>query len=605
MYTECYILRKLLRKEYILMIDEEEYELLPEEMRPEPEMDEIDEPRKRGGGGFTAFLAFLLGIIFGIGALGGSLYYIVGYVKIKKASDFVGKFTGFQFEQLVEKDYLSEAVGDSTVLELVKGLGSAAKKQELGGFCEYFPFLEEYIDEFVQNLNNGFGIDMQTEKLLTTKLKEVPTYLSDLVKSAELGKIMRATSGTGELDPLMMELCYGQEGEDYNIVDGEVVMIPPSVATTISMLGSDVSGVLDKILLSNVIGEQQDNNIIMYLLYGKEGVVYKLVEDPASSTGKSVEMLQMQIAVLDGKVYDFYGHEMENETDGQPYTWDEATQTYTDTYGVAHILDQPVLKDGVQATVETAEGLAPLYYVKNKDGEPIKYKPTTVGDMAKGRSNLVALTDRMTLGEILGEEKLAANKFLKHLSDCTIINVADKLNDLTFGEVFEDDIYLRYEGETDFVDANGKTITKGDFIYYPTGSDDPCLATSQEEYVVKGVWKYMLKDTAAENEGKTEEERIQIGLKYSVTNDMMKIMDNMQKNMQNATLNDLNSDGIISMTSGLDTPIPEEIIPDDMKADIQRNDEGKVEIGYLTVNQMLTVMVKAIEYINNFSSLFP
>lgn len=573
-----------MRKEYILMMDEDEYELSPEEIMPENETDPdmIDKPR--GGGGATAFLAFLLGIIFGLGALGGTLFYLVKYVKIKKAADIVGTFTGFEYEQLVEKDYLSEAVGDNTVLELIKGLGSAAKKQELSGFCEYFPFLEKYIDEFVQNLNEGFGIEMKTETLLTTKLKEVPTYLSDLVTNAELGKVMRATSETGELDALMMELCYGKEGKDYNIVDGEVVMIPPSVATTIGMLGSDTFAVLDKIMLSTLITEKQDNKIIMYFLYGKEGVAYELVEDPASPTGKSVRMLQKQIAVLGGKVYDFYGEEMKNDAEGQPYTWNEETKTYTDTYGVAHILDQPVLKDGVQATVETAEGLAPLYYVKDTNGNPINFQATTVGDMAKEGNNLAVLTERMTLGEIIGEEKLASNKFLKHLSDCTINNVADKLNDLTFDDVFEEDIYLRYEEEADFVDENGNTIKKGDFIYYPTDPSQPCLATSKEQYVVKGVWKYMLKDTAPENEGKTEEERIQIGLNYSVTNDMMKIMDNMQKNMQNATLRELNDDKIIEMEeSSLATVVPNIV-----------SGYGGKTLGELTINQMLSVMVTII-----------
>jgi hypothetical protein len=256
------------------------------------------------------------------------------------------------------------------------------------------------------------------------------------------------------------------------------------------------------------------------------------------------------------------------------YTWDTASGTYTDKDGIVHIIDERVEIEGEYATLTTEDGkTASLYYVNDENGKKIYFKETTIGDMDEERCHFTALTERMTLGEMIGESSINSNKILKHLSDCTIKQVPDRLNSLTFEDVFAEEIYLTHKG-SNITDKYDNIIKAGDFIYYPEGETQPCLATSPDQYVVNGVWKYLLMDLDIT---KTEEERFEIGLNYSVTNDMGKLMNNMQVNMQSAKLSDLSKDGIIDMDADdLTTKVPAIGTPYD-----------NMSLGDLTVNQII------------------
>ena len=551
------------------MNDKGENELLDVTTPPE---ERVILPKKRFGF-WGKFVAFLLGFIIGIGSLCGTVFYVAGNVKIKKLTNFVGEFAGFDYQTFVEKDYVSEALGDETMMQAIANLGYTAKQKKLAPFCYYFPKLQDVIDDFVQDLNKEFGIEAVTSEVLETPVTEIPTYLSDKISTAELGKIMKATSPTGKLDDLMMELCYGQEGKDYEIIDeetGEIKMINGSKPTTVGDMSGDTKGVLNNVMLSHVIKEKRDNKIIMYLLYGKEGVEYYIDEN------NEIQPLQMQIAVKDGKVYDFYGDEMLGE-----YSWNEEKGLFIDEKGNKHYLDGRVKNEANEdATVEVAEGVfADLYYVKDENGEDIMYHPTTVGEMSEERCHLTTLTERMTVGELMNgnkedpNDKVYGNKILKHLADSTIETMPDQIKTLSFGQVFEEDIY------------------------------------NETTHEMKGVWKYMLKDQATVDENDnplTEEQRIEKGLKYSITEDMSKIMDNMTANMKNAKLVDLDNDQIISMEN-LDTklaaPLKEALSPT-MKAELGLDTDPNKEItvGSLTVNQMLNVMITAIDLINSLTA---
>lgn len=614
------------------MNDNIENELLDATTPPE---ERVNLPKKRFGF-WGKFVAFLLGIIIGVGSLCGTVFIVAGNVKIKKLTNFVGGFAGFDYETFVEKDYVSEALGDETIMQALANLGYTAKQNKLAPFCYYFPTLEDGIDAFVKELQE-MGIEAETSEVLEQPINEINTYLKEKINTAELGKIMKAASSTGKLDDLKMELCYGHEGQDYlkNKETGEIIMINGSKPTTVGDISDDTKGVLNRIMLSHVIKEDPKNKIIMYVLYGKENVEYKfipsmetigdeeeqmqiaekdgIVYDASGNevsqrytfaknvytdnkgvrhylgeeSGETInvggeelklhylnhiEMLQMQIAIKNGKVYDFYGDEMLRE-----YTWDEAKGLYIDKDGKKHYLDGRVQKEVEEgrfedATVEVADGVfADLYYVQDENGEDILYHPTTVGEMAEERCHLTTLTERMTVGELMNgdpndpEDKVYGNKILKHLADATIETMPDQIKALTFRKVFEKEIFDESTGE------------------------------------VKGTWKYMLKDKATVDENDnplTEEQRIEKGLNYSITEDMSKIMDNMTVNMKNATLLELDGDGIIDMNDDdlNNKSVPTTKLPGSEEF-LFGSFAGK-KLGELTVNEMLQVTVISISSFN-------
>ena len=109
------------------MNDKGENELLDVTTPPE---ERVILPKKRFGF-WGKFVAFLLGFIIGIGSLCGTVFYVAGNVKIKKLTNFVGEFAGFDYQTFVEKDYVSEALGDETMMQAIANLGYTAKQKKL------------------------------------------------------------------------------------------------------------------------------------------------------------------------------------------------------------------------------------------------------------------------------------------------------------------------------------------------------------------------------------------------------------------------------------------------------------------------------------------
>ena len=606
------------------MNDKGENELLDVTTPPE---ERVILPKKRFGF-WGKFVAFLLGFIIGIGSLCGTVFYVAGNVKIKKLTNFVGEFADFDYQTFVGKEYVSEALGDETMLQAIANLGYTAKQKKLAPFCYYFPKLQNYIEGFVTEFEN-LGIEISTTEFLEIPLTEISSYLKDQVYVAELGKVL---ASSGELDDLMKEICYPEGGEPL----------------TLGNLNGDI---IDNLKLSTLIEEDPQNQMIMYLLYGKEGVEYNYINElkiAVGSNGKvydatgvempegytwdsekeiytdkdgvkyyltkktdekitvgeeeipfflvyQMEAQKVQVAIHNNKVYDCYGDEMTDYTAGNGYYVDKENEEVK--YYLAEKSNETVLIN--EETVD-------LYYVKSGTSildDYLFHEPTNVGDLTKENSRLSTITKRMTIGELMnGDENdpnddVYGNKILKHLADATIETMPDQIKTLTFGQVFKEDIYETYSGDTPITDPNGNEIKKGDFVYYVTveGTKTTYLAIEEEQYQVKGVWKYMLKDKDTTDDPATpEDERIEKGLKYSLTEDMSKIMDNMTANMKNATLLELDTDGIIDMN---DDDLNNKSVPTTKVFGTEEfvfgNLAGK-KLGELTVNEMLQVTVIAI-----------
>ena len=122
-----------------------------------------------------------------------------------------------------------------------------------------------------------------------------PRTVADLKQGSEIVDELYLSTVLGigpDSDEVMLALAYGNEGEDYEIVDGEIVMIGDSGPRTIAELKEN--GVIDGVRLSAVISADPDDAISMYLLYGVEGVHY------AVGTEGEIEMLRVGIAVYGG-----------------------------------------------------------------------------------------------------------------------------------------------------------------------------------------------------------------------------------------------------------------------------------------------------------------
>jgi hypothetical protein len=248
------------------------------------------------------------------------------------------------------------------------------------------------------------------------------------------------------------------------------------------------------------------------------------------------------------------------------------------------------------------------------------YEPNTIKSLTE--SGLMShLTQRLTLEELLGSS-VHENMLLNPIAHTTIDELPGAVNSLTIAEVFENDVYetIIQNGTTYFVDANGEKLyyNETDGKWYTKASN------AQSERVLKGTWKYLLKDTTPtyvesetgtyvlDTDGETYraatdseltntsvkkyKQEFTVAQDYKIT-EINELVDNMTNNIQNATLRDLHDDKIITLSD-------KNILTSDIKYTLFEgtpyavslgiepftfeNGTQKTKLGDLTINEMLT-----------------
>ena len=301
-----------------------------------------------------------------------------------------------------------------------------------------------------------------------------------------------------------------------------------------------------------------------------------------------------QVVVYDGVVYDVFGDKMSNATvDGTTLTYQEEAYKLVSAGSTL-----PVNVSETQTETGT------VYNVFNQDDTVKEYKRHTIGDLSNG--DLVSdITDHLTIGEflnvteddgkllntlkdkkfgdlndaipnlkvgeVLEDEDIARNRFLKHLYNSTLTTMGDDINALTIQTLFEDQVYETYQDEhgnylnasgdkiyydadagvfyadaektvktvPTYLDKNGNILyyNETDGKYYTTATFD---AGTESVRTLTGSWKYMLTDieTGVEHTDYT----------ISHVEDMVK---QMTDNMHVATLRQLSKDGLIQIDGSI------------------------------------------------------
>ena len=295
---------------------------------------------------------------------------------------------------------------------------------------------------------------------------------------------------------VLITLAYGTEGVDFKFVgsgDNKTIeMIGDAKPRTIGALRTQGTNLINDVPLSSIVGEDPDNALVMYLLCGREGVHYTV-------NNGAVVMLQKQIAVVGNTVYNEYGE----LTTG---TLNSANSQYTDANGITYNYVPSSL------TLKTEDGkTANVYYLNDLNGNAVMFSKTTLGDMMGEDNALSSLTDRVMLKDILDEETLNGNVFLKYVQNETISSLPNAINNLTIQQIYEDEIFTVVDGKK----------------------------------VVKGEWWYLLHDeaTCSANHGSTCDKKCVAD--YQVA-EFGSLISNMRSNVEVATVRQLHNDGMIS-----------------------------------------------------------
>jgi hypothetical protein len=163
---------------------------------------------------------------------------------------------------------------------------------------------------------------------------------------------------------------------------------------------------------------------------------------------------------------------------------------------------------------------------------------------------------------------------LKHVSHCTVNEIPNQLLDISITDMFSEEIYgqgaIKYEGSEPLNALEGKVIVYGEYYFAENGG--------YRKAELKSTWKYLLTDATG----------MKAPSEYKAALHMNDLITNMTTNVQNATLRDLKTDGIIAglSESMLNTPVisgygsvtfplPPHAIP------------GQTQMGDLTVTELL------------------
>ncbi|MBQ5929983.1 MAG: hypothetical protein IIX02_04235, partial [Clostridia bacterium] len=343
-----------------------------------------------------------------------------------------------------------------------------------------------------------------------------------------------------DLTPTSSQVLLSLAG--YKAVNGQLV--ENGKARTIGDLRNQGEDVFNDICLSDVMSleDNYQSKITMRFLYGKEGVHYDLKME----NGKPVVTMKEQtIYVLKSDTSVVYDEDGKLIPGGSA---DETAKIYTAPDGTQY----PYLLKGSK-TLPTGEKVY-IRQLADANGNPLYYKPTTIGDF-KGDKNIISnLINTLTIGETFDDALLDGNIFLKHVKDETIETLPDAISKLTVVDVYADDVY----------DENGD---------------------------LEGTWKYLL----------TDKDTGEVDTTITVV-DMQKMIDNMQANIHHATLYDLKADGVLenlerdmlnkeikrsikNPLTGVDVPLVENL------------SASKHYLGDLTVDEMLAYVSKIIMYL--------
>ncbi len=404
---------------------------------------------------------------------------------------------------------------------------------------------------------------------------------NDVINSVTLKDALNITPSSHNI---MKALAFGR----YKEVDGKVVADTENGGSvkTLGDLINNSDELINDVRLIDAMYVDTNSKLMMYVLYGREGVHYSL-----DSEGTPV-CLQRRVVVCEGLVYNEYGERLENYTfDGSALTITDGSDAenpiaYTATAGTgenATYTWKVKQTTGEVTTVEEKTGT--VYFLSNADGA-VYYEPSTLGDLTSEDNAISNVTTRLTVSELVdGAED---NRFLKHLNDTTIDLLPYSIEQLTLTQVYGDQIY--------FTDANGN---------YTDGEDGAIVDEAHK--VIRPAWWYLLHDETVCEAGREDVNSPHYGhtavcdcIEDYTVNDMNRLIENMNANINIVTLGKLKSDGMIETDVALDTTLVtyNGLTEEQIATLTAKNIANGTPLENLTVDQAMTYISIVITTLN-------
>lgn len=263
------------------------------------------------------------------------------------------------------------------------------------------------------------------------------TKISDLTKDSMgvIDKILLkdVLSGSDDKTNAVLEsLCYDKDGNP----------------NSIGQLRNQGGALVDSIPLDTIM-TPDDSAVVLYLLYGHEGIHF---EKKVVGEKTQYEMLQQFIAIYNGEVYNEYGEKLAASS----YTLNTSAKTYSVTVGEETITysyvesatdkvtlpDMPALidvnGDGIVDSKDKQDVSVYRNYLFDENGEKVMFEETVLGDFARSHNKLDTITDHLTVADIFGDD-IAGNSILSALADSRIGNIGEDVKHVPISALFSEE----------------------------------------------------------------------------------------------------------------------------------------------------------------------
>lgn len=405
---------------------------------------------------------------------------------------------------------------------------------------------------------------------------------ADMLEPIYVGDFFSVTPNS---DDVLIALAYGELNKDYYIDYANNKIVPITTPTKLGDLtDGNVEEVFAKITLDSVVEIDLNNGLMKAIAFGKRSH-YEIVENGGV---KSVKMLPKRYTVDDGKLFDDDGEEV-------PATLVDDIYVITRGEKVTYAVYEPTEDCYFEYTTQGAYTDANIVtYPKTtvmdmKDGLNTAISEVTIGDLISGiteDSILLWSIKDWGINELKSQEKILSLKLcdvmeipedgsvLDLLRNAEIGKLSDEINHVKLLAFIDDEAGAIYQVKTD---ANGNAINAdGDIIYYSNtekkfyttsnfqagtettavfvdkdGDDLEYNATDKKWYKkgttteskreLTGSWYFMFTDNDP-SDGTTLPEE------YTV-HDIHALVDNMNANINNATIGELAAHHILEVSS--------------------------------------------------------
>lgn len=351
-------------------------------------------PKARFRGLLAVCLSFLFGIIATLGGLVGGVVYLGTRAKVGTTLSAFG---------LDPEKYINEEYAEMSILELGSEL-KGTQFTNLDSIGKYTPFIENMISPMLVQFSE-LGINADVKEFMQTAFTEFGPYFQNLLMSAELGK---ALGLSGSSDALMLAICYGKQGVDFDVDgSGNIVMRDGKSPTLLKTLTDDATGIIGRIDIGTVLSVTDDSAPIM------KAIKDWTIEDLSNATRINRLRIKQVVSVGEGA---------------------SALLRAIADWRIGDLTKQSRLDSLCLGDVITIDESSPRILQSLKD--------STIGGISDDIRTL-------QLVDFLGEEAVSGNRILKHLKNSTIDTLSDDLSALTIGEVFADQVFSYMEMEGD------------------------------------------------------------------------------------------------------------------------------------------------------------